>query len=52
LGNRENFINFARNKDHEPVDDAGITLYADIPRDLIIGIVPRGKFEQQELLRI
>jgi hypothetical protein len=52
LGDRKNFISFARSKNHEPVDDAGITLYADIPRSLILGIVPRGKFEQQELLRV
>lgn len=52
LGDRSRFIEFARSHNHEPVDDTAITLYADIPRGLILGIVPRGQFEQQELLAV
>ncbi len=50
FGDRPKFIDFATKHNHENVDDAGITLHTDIPRGLILGIVPRGRFEQQELL--
>ncbi len=50
IGDRSKFVDFVKSQKHERVADKGIELYADIPRNLILGVVPRGRFEQQELL--
>jgi hypothetical protein len=50
LGDRGAFVDFVGKNKSEQIDTSGIRLHADIPRGLILGIVPRGEFEQEELL--
>lgn len=52
MGDGDKFSKFARDSMFEPIAFGGVRIYRDIPRNLILGIVPRGKFEQQELLAV
>jgi hypothetical protein len=52
LGNKEKFSDFVLDNRSEEIDTSGIRLHADIPRNLILGIVPRGNFEQKELMGV
>ncbi len=49
LGDRARFMNFVETQDSKLIDTSGLSLYGDIPRNLIIGVVPRGEFEQRKL---